>query len=87
MFVRKAVKPGGRVFFMDSRRTQASTANDHVLPELDSPTMTRRLDDGREFQIYKLFYEPKSLQERLAGLGWDCLVSATERFFIYGHGR
>lgn len=85
--VRGALKLGGRFFFMDSRRTQTSTAKDHVLPELYSPTMTRRLDDGREFQIYKLFYEPANLQDRLMGLGWECEISETTTFFIYGHGK
>lgn len=85
--VRNALKPGGRFFFVDSRRTEASTAKDHILPGPDSAIATRRLDDGREFQIYKLFYEPTSLRDRLTALGWDCEVSETGTFFIYGHGR
>ena len=33
--VRGALNPGGRVFFVDSLRTELSTANDHVLPGED----------------------------------------------------
>lgn len=85
--VRNALKPGGHFFFVDSRRTHVSTAKDHVLPELDSSKMTRRLDDGREFQIYKLFYEPTSLRDRLSALDWECEVLQTKTFFIYGYGK
>lgn len=87
LLVRGALKPGGRFFFVDSRRTDTSTAKDHVLPGPDSTTMTRRLDDGREFQIYKLFYEPNNLRDRLTTLGWNCEVLETRNFFIHGHGK
>ena len=46
--------------------------------------MTRRLDDGREFQIVKRFYDPDALERRLATLGWQASVAATGEFFIHG---
>lgn len=79
-----ALKPGGRVLFIDSARTDRSTAADHILPGDDDPTMVRRLDDGREFQIVKRFYAPAELEAELARLGWDADVSATPEFFLYG---
>jgi demethylmenaquinone methyltransferase/2-methoxy-6-polyprenyl-1,4-benzoquinol methylase len=82
--VASALKPGGRVLFIDSARTERSTAADHVLPAAGDETMSRRLDDGREFQIVKRFYEPAELERRLAGLGWRASVEATPEFFIYG---
>ncbi|HET8978540.1 MAG TPA: class I SAM-dependent methyltransferase [Solirubrobacteraceae bacterium] len=82
--VGRALKPGGRVFFIDSARTEASTAADHRLPAEDETTMTRRLDDGREFQIIKRFYDPETLSAELATLGWECEVDTTGEFFIYG---
>jgi SAM-dependent methyltransferase len=82
--VGRALKPGGRVFFIDSARTERSTAADHVLPGSGDDTMTRRLDDGREFQIVKRFYEPEALERRLGELGWQASVGATPEFFIYG---
>lgn len=78
------LKPGGRVLFIDSARTEKSTAADHVLPSGDEDTMTRRLDDGREFQIIKRFYDPAGLTEALGELGWNASVDATPEFFIYG---
>ena len=78
------LKPGGRVLFIDSARTEKSTAADHVLPSDDEDTMTRRLDDGREFQIIKRFYDPAGLTEALGELGWNASVDATPEFFIYG---
>ena len=82
--VSEALRPGGRVLFIDSARTDRSTAADHVLPEGEQTTMTRRLDDGREFRIVKRFYEPVALVAELAALGWDCDAGTTGEFFIYG---
>jgi SAM-dependent methyltransferase len=78
------LKPGGRVLFIDSARTERSTAADHQLPSADEDTMTRRLDDGREFQIVKRFYDPGELERALGELGWNASVSATPEFFIHG---
>jgi len=79
-----ALEPGGRVLFFDSARTGRSTAADHRLPEAGEQTMTRRLDDGREFQIVKRFYDPGALARRLTALGWRASVGVTGEFFIYG---
>ena len=81
-----ALRPGGRVLFIDSARTDRSTAADHQLPGADESTMTRRLDDGREFRIVKRFYDPRGLQSELASLGWAFQVAGTGEFFIYGTG-
>ncbi|HEX3977458.1 MAG TPA: class I SAM-dependent methyltransferase [Solirubrobacteraceae bacterium] len=78
------LKPGGRVLVIDSARTERSTAADHQLPSDDQDTMTRRLDDGREFQIIKRFYDAASLTKALGELGWHAEVGATPEFFIYG---
>lgn len=86
--VRRALNPGGRCFFVDSRRDPTSTARDHQLPsEADASTLTRRLNDGREFQIYKIFYEPAELEVRLSKLGWHATIAATPNYFLHGQGR
>lgn len=82
--VARALAPGGRVFFIDSVRTDRSTAADHRLPGEGEDTMTRRLDDGREFQIIKRFYDPAALAAELARLGWAAEIATTGEFFIYG---
>jgi demethylmenaquinone methyltransferase/2-methoxy-6-polyprenyl-1,4-benzoquinol methylase len=84
--VGSALRPGGRVLFIDSARTDRSTAADHQLPVDDEATMTRRLDDGREFQIVKRFYDPRALESELASLGFDVEVATTGEFFLYGTG-
>lgn len=38
--VQEALKPAGKVFFIDSLRTEESTATNHVLPDAGSPVMT-----------------------------------------------
>lgn len=85
--VARALRPGGRAVFIDSLYTQTSTATDHQLEGPDSAGVTRRLDDGREFRIVKVFYEPASLAERLRDLGWDSDVKATGEFFLQGVAR
>jgi demethylmenaquinone methyltransferase/2-methoxy-6-polyprenyl-1,4-benzoquinol methylase len=81
--VRAALKPGGQVFFIDSLPEQTSTARDHG-PLDESGLSRRRLNDGREFNIVKIFYQPALLERRLADLGWRGRVRSTEKFFVYG---
>lgn len=85
--VARCLNPGGRIFFVDSRREPTSTAADHSLPEVSSSIATRRLNDGREFRIYKVFYDPEALAKHLASLGWRVEVKETARYFIYGAGQ
>jgi demethylmenaquinone methyltransferase/2-methoxy-6-polyprenyl-1,4-benzoquinol methylase len=84
--VESCLAPGGRVFFVDSRYEPTSTAVDHRLAEPQSAVQRRRLNDGREFEICKVFYEPAELARRLSSLGWISDVRATPRYFIYGRG-
>jgi demethylmenaquinone methyltransferase/2-methoxy-6-polyprenyl-1,4-benzoquinol methylase len=81
--VRAAVKPDGMVFFVDSLLEQASTARDHD-PVDASGIVRRRLNDGREFRVVKVFHEPASLERRLLEAGWRGWVRASGRFFVYG---
>lgn len=83
--VKQAVEPRGRVFFVDSSRSEQASAVDHTLPRQGEETMLRRLADGREYHIVKRFYEPHALQQRLTELGWSAHVQRTPEFFIYGH--
>jgi demethylmenaquinone methyltransferase/2-methoxy-6-polyprenyl-1,4-benzoquinol methylase len=82
--VQSCLAPGGRVFFIDSRHEQTSTATDHKLPHPESTVLTRRLNDGREFQIYKVFHDPAELAGQLRQLGWQVDIRQTDHYFIYG---
>ena len=85
-FVTDALKPGGRVFFVDSKFDPTSAARDHTLVDPVPGEALRRLNDGREFRVVKIFYARDELQERLLRLGWNATVSETPHYFIYGEG-
>jgi demethylmenaquinone methyltransferase/2-methoxy-6-polyprenyl-1,4-benzoquinol methylase len=77
------LKPGGRIAFIDSLDDPASRAVDHPEPAADRAT--RKLDDGREFTIVKVFYDPDELRQALSAAGFDAAdVTTTGRFFILG---
>ena len=80
---RRWLKPGGRIAFIDSLDDPASRAVDHPLPAGDRAT--RKLDDGREFTIVKVFYEPDELRAALSDADFEAAeVTTTGRFFILG---
>jgi demethylmenaquinone methyltransferase/2-methoxy-6-polyprenyl-1,4-benzoquinol methylase len=81
--VRRWLKPGGTFAFIDSRLDPQSSASDHPAPADDAST--RRLDDGREFTIVKVYYEPSDLETALRRAGFrGAAVSTTGRFFLTG---
>lgn len=82
--VRGWLSPEGSAFLVDSRYDPTSTARDHRLEGEDATMVSRKLDDGREFRIFKVFYQVKPLAERLAGLGWSAQLCETERYFLFG---
>ena len=85
--VATALTPGGAVYLIDSAFDPTSTAKDHVLPGRDHGIVTRKLNDGREFRIVKVFYEPPALTAKLETLGWEADLAQTPRYFIYGEAR
>ncbi|HEU5367460.1 MAG TPA: class I SAM-dependent methyltransferase [Ktedonobacterales bacterium] len=82
--IRAALAPGGRVFFIDSLYSETSTASDHHLEGEEATTLTRRLNDGQEFRIVKVFYQPEKLASHLDAPGWQAQVRATAHYFLYG---
>ena len=82
--VARALKPGGRVFLVDSRYETTSTARDHQLGPADAGRVKRRLKDGSEYEIVKIFYHPAELSARLRGLGWWARLHETEHYFLFG---
>jgi demethylmenaquinone methyltransferase/2-methoxy-6-polyprenyl-1,4-benzoquinol methylase len=81
--VRTFLKPDGRIFFVDSLLEQTHAAIDHG-PLDRSGVVRRRLNDGREFEIVKVFHEPADLERRLHDLGWRGHVHSSGRFFLHG---
>jgi demethylmenaquinone methyltransferase/2-methoxy-6-polyprenyl-1,4-benzoquinol methylase len=81
--VRTALKPGGTAFFVDSLAEQSATAIDHGLLDRSGATK-RRLNDGREFEIVKVFHEPADLGGWLRERGWRGSVQSTGKYFLYG---
>lgn len=78
--VAKALKPDGHVFFIDSARVSASA----VAAAVPAGIQRRELNDGRSFDIVKVFYNQQELQDRLQSLGWRCELGKTDNYFIYG---
>lgn len=83
VIVRRWLKPAGTFAFIDSRPDPQSSAMDH--PELVGDASVRRLDDGREFTVVKVFYEPAELETALTETGFEAAqVTTTGRFFLTG---
>ncbi|MEH2325395.1 MAG: hypothetical protein V7K32_17915 [Nostoc sp.] len=63
--VYQSVRIGGQVFIIDSRFEPTSTAKNHILKDDGNIYKTRKLNDGQEFQIVKIFSQPDELQDKL----------------------
>ena len=84
--VARALAPGGRVFFADSRNHPAAREGEYAAwaPTAPPARSRRRLRDGREFEIVKIFHKPDELQVQLRALGWRAVVRGTPTFFLHG---
>lgn len=83
---RRWLKTGGLFAFIDSRPDGESGASDHPAPRDD--LSVRRLSDGREFTIPKVYYAATELEAALSQAGFDApRVTATQRFFLLGSAR
>lgn len=83
--VGRALAPDGRVFFIDDVEPRSNP--DH-LDDPERGVSRRRLDDGRQFEIVKIYRLPEDLEGPLAELGWDVTVRLTELgHCIVGQGR
>jgi len=81
--VQRWLKPGGTFAFIDSSFDPQSSAADHPTPADD--ISIRRLDDGREFTVVKVYYEPEELETALRVAGFvTASVTTTGRFFLTG---
>ena len=76
--VRTALRPGGRIFLVDSARVR----------ETHGELQVRTLADGREFTIVKRYFEPDELAQQLRSIGWEADLQLTANgSFLYGTVR
>ncbi len=84
--VRAALNPGANAFVIDSLYHTESVAHDHASPARGG-LVERKLNDGRSFQIVKIFHDPDSLADALAALRWRTKLRTSGEFFLYGLAR
>jgi len=82
--IRTALNPGGCAYVIDSGWDMTSTAKNHTRPDRDAGVAERKLNDGSEYRIVKIFHEPDDLAARLARLRFASRVVHTARYFIHG---
>jgi ubiquinone/menaquinone biosynthesis C-methylase UbiE len=81
--VRRALRPGGRVFLVDSSAGDRA----HTGIPGGGERELRRLADGREFTIVKRRWEPGELVRAVAPLGFALETCTTGNgHFVYGSG-
>jgi demethylmenaquinone methyltransferase/2-methoxy-6-polyprenyl-1,4-benzoquinol methylase len=74
--VRSALRPGGRVYLIDSGPPEVAG---------DGELQLRQLADGREFTIVKRFWQPEELARRVSALGFELDLRLT-RHGLFLHG-
>ena len=78
--------PGGRIALIDSLPDPRSGAADHPAPSADRSV--RRLADGREFTITKVYRRPDEIATALDAAGFGAVaVTTTGRFFVMATAR
>ncbi|MFF4800779.1 class I SAM-dependent methyltransferase [Streptomyces sp. NPDC001351] len=78
--VAEALAPGGKVIFIDDGPAEAATED--VLADHPVPAAVRRLDDGSEYRIVKVFHDARALTRDLAALGWSVRIRPVAGHFI-----
>ncbi|OKH24320.1 class I SAM-dependent methyltransferase [Chroogloeocystis siderophila] len=84
--VYRAVRPDGKVFIIDSCFDATSTAKDHFFENEKAIYQRRKLNNGQEYQIYKIYYQPNVLLDKLTQVGFQASVKQTNNYFIYAEG-
>ncbi len=83
--VRRALRPGGQLFMVDSRPEQTSTAVNTPIDPTSALAQTRKLNDGQTYRVLKTYFEPESLSAAWAEAGFEPHIMTTAHYFIYGH--
>jgi demethylmenaquinone methyltransferase/2-methoxy-6-polyprenyl-1,4-benzoquinol methylase len=80
-----ALAPGGRVCFLDD--SSRERASERFVPDQATPAVWRRLRDGSEHRVVKVYYSPAGLAARLAELGWSAEIRETHVPLLVGTAR
>ncbi|REE58682.1 demethylmenaquinone methyltransferase/2-methoxy-6-polyprenyl-1,4-benzoquinol methylase [Streptomyces sp. 3212.3] len=80
--VATALTPHGKAIFIDNGPAEA--AGEEVLADQSAPAVRRRLNDGSEYRIVKVFHDARTLAADLAALGWSARVQPVGDNFIVG---
>ena len=80
-----ALAPGGRACFVDSASREHD--DERVARNQTAPAVWRRLADGTEHQVVKVYYSPAELAAKLAALGWSASVWESSVPLLVGTAR
>ncbi|ADI03975.1 hypothetical protein SBI_00854 [Streptomyces bingchenggensis BCW-1] len=78
--VAAALAPGGKAIFIDDG--PAAAAEEDILANQPAPAALRRLDDGSQYRIVKVFHDPRTLTDDLTALGWSVHIRPVAGNFI-----
>jgi SAM-dependent methyltransferase len=80
--VAATLAPRGKAIFIDDGPAEA--ASEEVLADQPVPAVLRRLDDGSQYRIVKVFHDARTLTGDLTALGWSVRVRPVHGNFIVG---
>ncbi|MGW6021240.1 class I SAM-dependent methyltransferase [Streptomyces sp. NPDC055099] len=83
--LRLALKPGGRVVFLDDSRAKAEI--EEQVPEEQVPTVLRTLADGTQHLAVKVLHDSAGLTRQLNDLGWEAHVEQFDPYHVGGIAR
>ncbi len=83
--VRRALKPDGRVFFIDD--DHRAEATEERIPDAEVPAVLRTLSNGSSHVAIKVFHQPRTLAAELAELGWSAVVRSAGTRFLWGTAK
>ncbi|MGW7594951.1 class I SAM-dependent methyltransferase [Streptomyces asiaticus] len=78
--VAAALAPGGKAIFIDDG--PAAAAYEEVLANQPTPAALRRLDDGSQYRIVKVFHDARTLTDDLTALGWSVRIRTMAGNFV-----
>ncbi|NUP35791.1 MAG: class I SAM-dependent methyltransferase [Streptomyces sp.] len=78
--VAAALAPGGKAIFIDDG--PAAAAEEDILADQPAPAALRRLDDGSQYRIVKVFHDARTLTDDLTALGWSVRIRPVAGNFI-----